>query len=131
MFALGLRSLRKIFACGPAIIRPRSSGSLRLRLIWHHRLVIALLHISLRLLADLLALTAMAFRRRRATAAEILVLRRQLALYKERGAKPRRIDAARPGESSPEISCNVSVRQVLPCYRTLHTLEEKLKRASA
>lgn len=94
MFALGLRSLRKIFACGPAIIRPRCSGSLRQRMIWHHRLVIALLQISLRHLADLLALTAMAFRRRRATAAEILVLQRQLALYKERGAKPRRIDAA-------------------------------------
>jgi hypothetical protein len=31
-------------------------------------------------------------RQRRATAAEILVLRRQIALYKERGIKPRRID---------------------------------------
>ena len=40
-----------------------------------------------------IALTALAFRQRRATAAEILVLRRQIALYKERGIKPRRIDA--------------------------------------
>jgi hypothetical protein len=45
-----------------------------------------------RLLIDLIALTALAFRQRRATAAEILVLRRQIALYKERGIKPRRID---------------------------------------
>jgi|SRR5271169_6000352 len=51
------------------------------------------LQIVVRLLADLIALTAFAFRRRRATAAEILVLRRQIALYKERGIKPRRIDS--------------------------------------
>jgi len=47
----------------------------------------------LRLLVDLMALTALGFRQRRASAAEILVLRRQLALYTERGIKPRRIDA--------------------------------------
>ena len=51
-----------------------------------------LVQIVLRLLIDLIALTALVFRQRRATAAEILVLRRQLALYKERGIKPRRID---------------------------------------
>jgi putative transposase len=55
--------------------------------------VIVVLQIVLRLLTDLIALTALAFRRRRATAAEILILRRQIALYKERGVKPRRIDA--------------------------------------
>jgi putative transposase len=55
--------------------------------------VIALFQIALQLLTDLLALTALAFRQRRATAAEILVLRRQIALYQERGIKPRRIDA--------------------------------------
>ena len=55
--------------------------------------MIVVLQIVLRLLTDLIALTAFAFRRRRATAAEILVLRRQIALYKERGIKPRRIDA--------------------------------------
>jgi len=42
--------------------------------------VIALLRIVLQLLTDLMALTALAFRQRRATAAEILVLRRQIAL---------------------------------------------------
>jgi protein-disulfide isomerase len=59
--------------------------------IWHHKSVIALFQITLQLLTDLLGLTALAFRQRRATAAEILVLRRQLALYQERGIKPRRI----------------------------------------
>src|SRR6266851_8723320 len=61
--------------------------------MWHHQSMIALVRIVLRLLTDLIALTAFAFRRRRPTAAEILVLRRQIALYKERGIKPRRIDA--------------------------------------
>jgi putative transposase len=56
--------------------------------------VIALFLIVLRLLIDLISLIALVFRQRRATAAEILVLRRQLALYKERGIKPRRIDPA-------------------------------------
>src|SRR6202011_6055127 len=62
--------------------------------IWHHKSVIALFQIVLQLFTDLLGLTALAFRQRRATAAEILVLRRQIALYKERGIKPRRIDTA-------------------------------------
>jgi len=61
--------------------------------IWHHKSVIALFQILLRVLVDLIALTALAFRQRRATAAEILVLRRQIALYKKRGIKPRRIDS--------------------------------------
>ena len=60
--------------------------------MWHHKSVIALFHIVLRLLIDLIALTALGLRQRRATAAEILVLRRQIALYQERGIKPRRID---------------------------------------
>src|SRR5260370_38474452 len=60
--------------------------------MWHHKSVIALFQIVLRPLIDLIALIALAFRRRRATAAEILVLRRQIALYKERGIKPRRIE---------------------------------------
>ena len=60
--------------------------------MWHDKSVIVLFQIVLRLLIDLIALTAIAFRHRRAMAAEILVLRRQIALYKERGIKPRRID---------------------------------------
>jgi transposase InsO family protein len=56
--------------------------------------VIVLLRIVRGLLADLARLTALSVRPRRAIEAENLVLRRQLALFKERGMKPRRIDAA-------------------------------------
>ena len=48
--------------------------------MWHHKSVIVLFQIVLRLLIDLIALSALAFRQRRAMAAEILVLRRQIAL---------------------------------------------------
>jgi hypothetical protein len=51
-------------------------------------------HILFRFLADLLRLIALSVRRGRSLEAENLFLRRQLALYKERGIKPRRIDAA-------------------------------------
>jgi putative transposase len=56
--------------------------------------VIALAHLVLRLLADLASLTALSIRPRRSLEAENLFLRRQLALYRERGVKPRRVDAA-------------------------------------
>jgi hypothetical protein len=56
--------------------------------------VIVLLRIVLRLLADLAGLIALSVRPRRGIEAENLVLRRQLALFKERGMKRRRIDAA-------------------------------------
>jgi hypothetical protein len=55
--------------------------------------VIARSKLILRLMTDLIALRAFAFRHRRATAAEILVLRRQIALYKEPGIKPARPQA--------------------------------------
>jgi hypothetical protein len=55
--------------------------------------VIALAHILFRLLTDLLRLLVLSARRKRSLEAENLFLRRQLALYKERGIKPRRIDA--------------------------------------
>ena len=56
--------------------------------------MIVLLRIVLRLLADLAGLIALSVRLGRAIEVENLVLRRQLALFKERGMKPRRIDAA-------------------------------------
>jgi transposase InsO family protein len=56
--------------------------------------VIALAQIILRLFADLIGLVVLATKRQRSLEIEVLVLRRQLALYKERGLKPRRIDAA-------------------------------------
>ena len=48
----------------------------------------------MRLPADLVALVALAFRPQRTSADEILVRRRQLALYKGHGIRPRRMDAA-------------------------------------
>lgn len=48
----------------------------------------------LRLLADFLLLAALAVRPRRSLQAENLFLRRQLAMFQERGTKPRRVDAA-------------------------------------
>jgi putative transposase len=56
--------------------------------------VIAYARIVLRLLADAVGLAVLSIRSRRSLEAENLVLRRQLALFKERGMKPRRIDAA-------------------------------------
>ena len=56
--------------------------------------MISLAHIFLRLLADLVGLVASSFRPGRSVEAENLFLRRQLALYRERGIKPRRVDAA-------------------------------------
>jgi putative transposase len=46
----------------------------------------------MRLLSDLVGLAVLAIRPRRSVEAENLLLRRQLALFKERGAKPRRIE---------------------------------------
>jgi putative transposase len=54
----------------------------------------ALARMVTRLLADLIGLLMLTVRRRRSIEAENLVLRGQLALFKERGVKPRRIDAA-------------------------------------
>jgi putative transposase len=54
--------------------------------------VIALLNIFLRVLTDLAGTVCLAVRRQGTVAAEILMLRRQLAMYVERGVKPRRVD---------------------------------------
>lgn len=56
--------------------------------------MIAFARIVLRVLTDLVGLVALSMMLRRSVEAENLVLRRQLALFKERGVKPRRIDAA-------------------------------------
>jgi putative transposase len=56
--------------------------------------VIAFARIALLFVADLVGLALLALKPRRSVEAENLVLRRQLALYMERGVKPRRIDAA-------------------------------------
>ena len=56
--------------------------------------MIAFARMVLRVLADLIGLLVLTVRSRRSIQAENLVLRRQLALFKERGVRPRRIDAA-------------------------------------
>ena len=56
--------------------------------------MIVFFRIILRLLADLAGLVVLSVRPRRSVEAENLFLRRELALYQERGIKPRRIDAA-------------------------------------
>ena len=56
--------------------------------------VIAFARMVPRLLADMIGLLILTARSRRSIQAENLVLRRQLALFKERGVKPRRVDAA-------------------------------------
>ena len=56
--------------------------------------MIALARIVAQLLADLAGLAVLLLAPRRSVEAENLFLRRQLALYLERGVKPRRVDAA-------------------------------------
>src|SRR6266704_21290 len=56
--------------------------------------MVGLVRITLRLLADILQLPLSMLRPARALATENLVLRRQLALYRERGIRPRRVDPA-------------------------------------
>ena len=56
--------------------------------------MLAFAWIVFQFLFDLVALAVLAIRPRRSVEAENLVLRRQLALYKERGVAPRRMDAA-------------------------------------
>ena len=62
--------------------------------LWHDRGVLAFARILLQLLADVVSLAGLALRPRRSLEAENLFRRRELALYQERGVKPRRVDAA-------------------------------------
>ena len=62
--------------------------------MWHDRRVLSAVSIVARLACELVGWVALAFRSRQSLHAEVLFLRRQLALYVERGVKPRRIDAA-------------------------------------
>src|SRR5258706_14087325 len=62
-------------------------------MLWHDRCVILFAHIVFRLVTDLVSLAIFSFRSRLSVEAENLLLRRQLGLYRERGVKPRRVDA--------------------------------------
>jgi transposase InsO family protein len=56
--------------------------------------VLSAVSIVVQIAGELVEWLALAFRSRQSLQAEVLFLRRQLALYMERGSKPRRIDAA-------------------------------------
>ena len=56
--------------------------------------MIALVRVGLQLLADALRFATLALRSTRIVVAKNLFLRQQLALYRERGIKPKRVDAA-------------------------------------
>ena len=56
--------------------------------------MVALIKIAVQLLADATCFAVLLLRPMQSVQAENLFLRRQLALYKERGIQPRRIDAA-------------------------------------
>ena len=60
--------------------------------MWHDRRVLSAVSIVARLASELVGWVALAFQSRQSLQAEVLFLRRQLALYVERGIKPRRID---------------------------------------
>ena len=66
----------------------------RVPAVRHDRYVLTLVSIVARAISELIGWFRLCFKSRNALQAEYLFLRRQLALYAERGAKPRRIDTA-------------------------------------
>ena len=62
--------------------------------MWHDERMVTLAGIALRLIEDALRWLALLLRSTEAVRAENLFLRRQLALFIERGVRPRRVDAA-------------------------------------
>jgi hypothetical protein len=63
-------------------------------MVWHDGRMVTLAGIALRLIEDALRWLALLLRSTEAVRAENLFLRRQLALFIERGVQPRRVDAA-------------------------------------
>jgi hypothetical protein len=63
-------------------------------LLWHHDRMVALLAVVVRLVEDALRWLVLRCRSTKSLGTENLFLRRQLALYIERGVKPRRLDVA-------------------------------------
>lgn len=66
----------------------------RLSSLWHDHGVLSSFSIVVRWVWDLVLWCGLLLRPRESLEAEILFLRRQLALYRERGVKPRRVDTA-------------------------------------
>ena len=84
--AIQLATAVDVFAyCGPQYFDQSRLACLASARLWHDRCVIASLQIVLRLLSDGVWLVAFSLRPQRSLGAESLFLRRQLALYKERG----------------------------------------------
>jgi transposase InsO family protein len=79
--------------CGPQKLAAPAWARLALR-VWHDRYVLSAVAIVVRVLSDLIGGVGLTFRQRVFLEAEVLFLRRQLALYVERRVKPRRLDAA-------------------------------------
>jgi putative transposase len=63
-------------------------------LLWHDERMVTLLAVVVRLVEDALRWLGLLCRSPKSLEAENLFLRRQLALYIERGVKPRRLDVA-------------------------------------
>ncbi len=77
----------------PSGSAPEPVCALQLKL-WHDERMVTLAQIAFRLIEDALRGVVLLFRSTVAVRAENLFLRRQLALYIERGVRPRRVDAA-------------------------------------
>ena len=86
------RPTRKPMASSPRSGLRDDSGSGRSP--WHHERMVSLLKIASLLVEDAFRWLLLLFRSAEALRAENLFLRRQLALYIERGVQPHRIDAA-------------------------------------
>jgi hypothetical protein len=83
--------------CAPQIFRfarPRGSYGLTADSLWQHERMVDLLKIASLLVEDAFRWVLLLFRSAEALRAENLFLRRQLALYIERGVRPQRVDAA-------------------------------------
>jgi hypothetical protein len=63
---------------------------------WHDEAVVIRVQIVVRLIEDALRWLMLLARSDESVRAENLVLRRQLAMFIERGVQPRRVDAAQP-----------------------------------
>jgi putative transposase len=64
------------------------------RALWHDERMVTPIRIALRLIEDALRWVVLLFHSSESVQAENLFLRRQLALYIERGIEPRPVDAA-------------------------------------
>ena len=73
---------------------PSGSASRYVRRLWQHERMVSLLRIASLLVEDAFRWVLLLFRSAEALRTENLFLRRQLALYIERGVRPRRIDPA-------------------------------------